>query len=211
LNSVQPTIGTSGGTLPSSPSASSRLTDAHRRLCKRLSPLLSIEATLTRKLLSIPEFAPVPPSLHAFSADPSGSSDRQQQQQKKLAIDTAMAQRALTVRAGSGWKRILQLATRAPECSGSGNGAGTSPRRPPTGDRNRDDPTGALAACRQDIISLWQDPVLREVLKERGVRPENASGFFLDDVERIAVHNYEPTPGESRGLVLGLLLVLPRF
>jgi guanine nucleotide-binding protein alpha-1 subunit len=163
-----------------------RLTDTHRRLCKRLSPLLAIEATLTRKLLAIPEFAPVLPSPSSAKAgatlgDPPTITN----------TNTTTTQPALTVRAGSGWKRLLQLAIRAPVEAEGG------PRRSAMADRNRDDPTSVLAACKQDIISLWTDPVLKEILKERGVRPENASGFFLDDVDRIAVHTYEPTPSKS--------------
>jgi len=102
----------------------------------------------------------------------------------------------LCVRAGSAWKSVLQRVT------GSGQNSDQDPddprpsghRRPNTVDaRNKDDPTLVLAASCADIVSLWQDAAVKQVLDQRGIRMEDQPGFFLDDVARVATADYEPT------------------
>ncbi|OAX37975.1 G-alpha-domain-containing protein [Rhizopogon vinicolor AM-OR11-026] len=95
----------------------------------------------------------------------------------------------ICVRAGSGWKSVLERVTlerRAPP--------GGPQRRPMTSDgRSKDDPTLVLAASKDDIISLWEDEAIQGVLRRRGVCLEDTPGFFLNDTARIATINYEPT------------------
>jgi guanine nucleotide-binding protein subunit alpha len=145
------------------------LTDNHRRIRMRLSPLLTMEAALARKLL--PE-----------NFDPERSS------------------REICVRANSGWKTTLERATSPDSRPGSSSVKSGTRRvnsRPGTSDsRNRDDPTAVLAACKDDILSLWQDPVVRDVLKKHNVRLEDSPGFFLNDAARVADSNYEPTDAD---------------
>ncbi|KAF8576685.1 G-alpha-domain-containing protein [Ramaria rubella] len=50
-----------------------------------------------------------------------------------------------------------------------------------------------LCACRDDMVALWNDALVRKILKERRVGMEELSSFFLDELERIAVPDYEPT------------------
>ncbi|KZT23005.1 G-alpha-domain-containing protein [Neolentinus lepideus HHB14362 ss-1] len=50
-----------------------------------------------------------------------------------------------------------------------------------------------LAGCREDVKALWGDAVVRDVLRRHKIRLEEASGFFLDDVDRIATREYEPS------------------
>ncbi|KAH9828694.1 uncharacterized protein C8Q71DRAFT_863810 [Rhodofomes roseus] len=54
--------------------------------------------------------------------------------------------------------------------------------------------TAVLAACRDDIITLWEDPVVRAILKRRDV------AAFLNNAARIANMNYEPADGASPSL-----------
>ena len=126
------------------------LTDNHRRIRMRLSPLISMEAALARKLL--PE-----------NFDPERTS------------------REICVRANSGWKTTLERATSPDARPGSGmakSGARRANSRPGTNDsRNRDDPTAVLAACKDDIILLWEDPVVKDVLKKHHVRLEDSPGL----------------------------------
>ncbi|EMD36098.1 hypothetical protein CERSUDRAFT_116002 [Gelatoporia subvermispora B] len=146
--------------------STSPLTDQHRRMRMRLTPLLPIEEELTKKLL--PE-----------------ANDRVQD---------------VCVRAGSGWKGVLAAisannAQNPPPPlmppSALKNGGGS---RPGTADARRsNDPTTVLAACRDDIVALWEDPVVQTVLKKRNVRLQDMPGFFLNDAGRIAAMNYEPT------------------
>ncbi|KAH9927896.1 G-protein alpha subunit [Amylocystis lapponica] len=138
--------------------STSPLTDSHRRIRMRLSPLVAIEEDLTRKLF--PE-----------------ATEKVQD---------------VCVRAGSGWKGVLAaISTNYPQEPPKDGANGKGPSRPSTG--KKDDPTSVLAACREDIISLWEDPVVRGVLKKHGVRLQDMPGFFLNDAARIATHNYEPT------------------
>lgn len=122
--------------------STSPLTDQHRRMRMRLSPLLPIEEQLTRKLL--PE-----------------ANDRLQD---------------VCVRAGSGWKGLLASLQ---DVGGSGDGKGREPRRPSTAEGKKDDPTAVLAACRDDIIALWEDPVVKSVLKRRGIRLQDMPGLCV--------------------------------
>jgi hypothetical protein len=113
-----------------------------------------------------------------------------------LAIEGALAARLhgslpaspgaeLCVRAGDDWPALLAAAA-------------------------RDDPTAALAACREDVARLWADGPTRALLARRGIRLELESGLcvmccavcrwraltrrsFLDDVERVAQLAYAPT------------------
>ena len=43
--------------------------------------------------------------------------------------------------------------------------------------RSRDDPTNVLAACKDDIVLLWGDPVVRDVLTRHNVRLEDSPGL----------------------------------
>ncbi|KAH9916664.1 G-protein alpha subunit [Fomitopsis serialis] len=137
--------------------STSPLTDQHRRMRMRLSPLLPIEEQLTRRLLP-------------------DANDRLQD---------------VCVRAGSGWKGLL--AGIQQDGGADGQARAKEPRRPSTAEGRRDDPTAVLAACRDDIIALWEDPVVRAVLKRRGVRLQDMPGFFLNDAARIATMGYDPT------------------
>ncbi|KAI0761029.1 guanine nucleotide binding protein, alpha subunit [Trametes elegans] len=55
------------------------------------------------------------------------------------------------------------------------------------------DAAEVIASCAEDMRALWADGVVRETLRRRRVRMEQAPGFFLDDIERIAARNYEPS------------------
>jgi guanine nucleotide-binding protein subunit alpha len=62
-----------------------------------------------------------------------------------------------------------------------------------TPDNAVDEVTEVIASCKDDMIALWSDPAVRTVLKIWNVRLEDSAGFFLNDVERIASRNYEPS------------------
>ncbi|KAJ7874772.1 guanine nucleotide binding protein, alpha subunit [Mycena olivaceomarginata] len=50
-----------------------------------------------------------------------------------------------------------------------------------------------LHACSEDMIRLWNDPTVKEVLKAHRLRLEDMAGFFLDSIERVTALSYEPT------------------
>ncbi|KAJ7321022.1 guanine nucleotide-binding protein alpha-4 subunit [Mycena albidolilacea] len=50
-----------------------------------------------------------------------------------------------------------------------------------------------LYACAEDMVSLWNDPTVKRVLKVHRLRLEDLAGFFLDSIERVTALSYEPT------------------
>ncbi|KAH7907599.1 guanine nucleotide binding protein, alpha subunit [Hygrophoropsis aurantiaca] len=105
----------------------------------------------------------------------------------------------ICVRAGSGWKSVLERVTEVNPLSTHTNRSG-HPRPTTSETRSKDDPTLVLAASRDDIISLWEDSAIRDVLKKRGVRLEDTAGLqvfsFLNDTARIATVDYIPTEAD---------------
>ncbi|KAH8099806.1 G-alpha-domain-containing protein [Cristinia sonorae] len=56
-----------------------------------------------------------------------------------------------------------------------------------------DDPVHVLNKCAPVIIEMWRDPMVKVRLQEKRLRLEESSGFYLDEVERIAAKMYFPT------------------
>lgn len=56
-----------------------------------------------------------------------------------------------------------------------------------------EDALEVILMSRDDIAALWGDDEVRAALEVRGLRLEDQSGFFLDDLYRIAHRGYEPT------------------
>ncbi|KZT24145.1 G-alpha-domain-containing protein [Neolentinus lepideus HHB14362 ss-1] len=54
-------------------------------------------------------------------------------------------------------------------------------------------PTSILNQLREDMVALWHDRAVREVLRRRKLRLEEGPGFFLNDIERITSLKYTPT------------------
>jgi len=50
-----------------------------------------------------------------------------------------------------------------------------------------------LCACQEDMVTLWNDKIVRKLLTAQRVGMEELSSFFLDNLTRIAVPDYEPT------------------
>ncbi|EPQ53559.1 G-alpha-domain-containing protein [Gloeophyllum trabeum ATCC 11539] len=84
----------------------------------------------------------------------------------------------VSVRSGSGWKALARLSHRT---------------RPASPDE-LEDAGRVIEACRDDIIELWADPVVQKGLKSNEIALQEQSGFFLNEVSRIAVKDYTPTP-----------------
>ncbi|EPQ53454.1 G-alpha-domain-containing protein [Gloeophyllum trabeum ATCC 11539] len=59
-----------------------------------------------------------------------------------------------------------------------------------------DEPSHVLHACSDDMIRLWKDPIVREVLDRLKLRLEEMPGFFLDDLERVTDLNYMPSDAD---------------
>lgn len=160
--------------------STSPLNDSHRRIRLRLLPLIAIEEELTRKLF--PEI-----NSNSFTGPTTGT-----------AFPPGIKE--VCVRAGSGWKGVLSQLVNAQDTNttntntngninGNGNGYPNGilktngmvngKKRQATVDTytRKDDPTTMLNACREDILALWDDPVVQGVLKKRGVRLQDMPGL----------------------------------
>ena len=73
--------------------------------------------------------------------------------------------RDVCVRPNSNWKSLIS----------SRRAASPSPAK--SRSQGGTDPTSALAALKDDIVVLWEDPSVQEVLKKRGIRLEDAPGL----------------------------------
>ncbi|TFK49487.1 G-alpha-domain-containing protein [Heliocybe sulcata] len=84
----------------------------------------------------------------------------------------------VSVRSGSGWKALARLSHR------------TRPQSPD----ELEDAGRVIEACRDDITELWADPVVQKGLSSNDIALQEQSGFFLNEVSRIASKDYVPTP-----------------
>ncbi|KAH9938925.1 G-alpha-domain-containing protein [Amylocystis lapponica] len=107
------------------------------------------------------------------------SYDRSPSTDSDSSWDTGKASE-ISVRGGSGWKALVQSRKeRHTRFSGQ---------------HELDNARQILEACRDDMVSLWEDPSIQEILREHGVALQEQPGFFLDQIQRIATVAYNPTP-----------------
>ncbi|KZT51604.1 guanine nucleotide binding protein, alpha subunit [Calocera cornea HHB12733] len=70
-------------------------------------------------------------------------------------------------------------------------------RGPGLGDRvafaDPGDAGAIISACRPELQRLWDDPFVHAVMARRKLRLEESSGFFVNDLNRIARYEYIPT------------------
>ncbi|EIW87241.1 G-alpha-domain-containing protein [Coniophora puteana RWD-64-598 SS2] len=55
------------------------------------------------------------------------------------------------------------------------------------------DPVHIMHSCAPAMMQLWDDASVRRCLKEKGLRLEESSGFFLNEIRRITALRYFPT------------------
>lgn len=55
------------------------------------------------------------------------------------------------------------------------------------------DPVHVLNSCAQPMLALWKDPSVKQRLREKRIRLEESSGFFLDEISRITALRYFPS------------------
>ncbi|KAH0591330.1 hypothetical protein H2248_001409 [Termitomyces sp. 'cryptogamus'] len=105
------------------------------------------------------------------------------------AIGSRSRGKEVTVHAHSSWKRFPF------------SGKAKSPKTPNSGEiqgwwEDPDDPVHVLNACSGAMQELWRDPRVKQRLREKRIRLEESSGFFLDDIPRITAKKYFPTDGD---------------
>ncbi|KAF7347557.1 hypothetical protein MVEN_01512100 [Mycena venus] len=145
---------------------------------RRLQPLMQLEDRLIR-LLSSPEedeathfgpwdhFAPQPYTIV-------GSKTKE-----------------VTVHTSTNWKKAFSL----------GGSKSKSPKSPNSGEiegwwEDPDDPVHTLHACAPYMQEMWRDQNVRQRLREKRIRLEESSGFYLDEIPRITAKKYIPTDAD---------------
>ncbi|KAK0448767.1 uncharacterized protein ARMOST_00355 [Armillaria ostoyae] len=59
--------------------------------------------------------------------------------------------------------------------------------------RESADAQDVITSLREDIRHLWLDERVRNALRRKGIRVEEGAGFFLNDLDRIAISSYTPS------------------
>jgi guanine nucleotide-binding protein alpha-1 subunit len=129
------------------------LSTQHLKLKMKVSPLLQIEEALTRRLTSDATIR-----IHGETVD------------SALApITDIPARREVTVNSWYPWKSYFSRPQKSRK-SDEDDEHGIDWNDPK-------DPGRVLHACREDMIQLWNDPVVREILNLAKVRVEELSGL----------------------------------
>ncbi|KAF9056992.1 G-protein alpha subunit [Panaeolus papilionaceus] len=160
---------------------SSILTERHQLLKLRLGPLRRVQTDLKRRL---GEGAEEEQDGVAAEIGPLDNSKGHRPQRREFTV------RRLHDALQKG------ASVHKPISRNFNGGAGSHSNGSHTGsdeDVTVDDATEIIASCREDMRSLWCDESVRAVLKKRKIRLEDSAGFFLDDLDRIAHRNYEPS------------------
>ncbi|OJA09485.1 hypothetical protein AZE42_05856 [Rhizopogon vesiculosus] len=140
----------------------------------RLTPLRHIEALLIAKL--------IPPNEDETASVIGSSPLSAYHSHRSRNYEHSWRTQEVFVRPGATWKGVLAKGTRGrPVSLGD------------TGMHIRDEAQEVLNSCNYDIMTLWNDKLVREVLRRRKIRLEESSGFFLNDLDRVTALNYTPS------------------
>ncbi|KAI0324728.1 G-alpha-domain-containing protein [Cubamyces sp. BRFM 1775] len=160
-----------------------QFTNTHALLKLRLVPLRRVEADLKQLIgAATDEFAP----------DSAVSFGQTEEANAAVLYDGSAARRRpaeFYVRSNVSWRETLRSAYQGLHGDSEQQLSSASL----DGQSKLEDATEIIASCAEDMQALWTDPVVREVLKRRKIRMEQTPGFFLDDIARIAVRDYEPS------------------
>ncbi|KLO10580.1 G-alpha-domain-containing protein [Schizopora paradoxa] len=212
-SSVPPSPSSTSSPPPSYP----RMTKEHLDLRTRLLPVLQTEEILIRRLLpaatasgaGLREIENSQASLFSHSSSDLGSGGRdavetgstgsgkqaqdQPQQQKPSSVSSATGRppasgtKEVSVFAGSAWKTAFSKMLSKVGSSDKGIGEDGIDWDDPN------DPTRVMNTCGPDMIKLWANADIRQLLRAQKLRLEEMPGFFLDSLERITNLQYLPS------------------
>ncbi|KDR78260.1 hypothetical protein GALMADRAFT_209667 [Galerina marginata CBS 339.88] len=170
---------------PRPPRALPRLkfTEQHRVLRMRLGPLSNVQHALEHR-------------LGTASLEPHSTSVNTAAAFEQPAPANRRALQEFSINSSNGWKSALdKFRTKNPTRQESGNSSPSSSTAKGKAKETdaEDDIVEVIASCRDDIKALWEDDIVGETLNRRKVRLEDAPGFFINDTERIANRDYQPT------------------
>ncbi|PPR03787.1 hypothetical protein CVT26_005785, partial [Gymnopilus dilepis] len=166
--------------------------EKHRRLKASLMPLtnaqLALEARLGHASLELQSTSVN--TAAPFDVAGAGTSDRGRRGPQEFSINSS-----------NGWKSALNRFRTHTGQNGKQESGNSSPTTPTATSRSNgkakaseeEEILEVIASCREDIKELWEDQIVGEVLNRRKVRLEDGPGFFINDAERIARTDYQPT------------------
>ncbi|KAI0056839.1 G-alpha-domain-containing protein [Artomyces pyxidatus] len=147
--------------------------ELHRILRLRLAPLRGVQQDLERRLGAAAEEV-VASSMRTEALPlPPGARERSSEE--------------FAVRSRDGWRSALE------RFRPRGGDVQETARAAEWRNRKAAEVTEVLAGCGEDMKALWEDSVMREILRRSKRRMEEEPGFFLNDIERIAKRDYEPS------------------
>ncbi|KAJ7938435.1 guanine nucleotide binding protein, alpha subunit [Mycena leptocephala] len=151
--------------------------DKHRLLRLRLAPLRRVQTDLEARL------GAAATELYTTSATSAAPFDSD----SPADAPVIKPHKEFSVHSTNGWKTALERFRAARRRSGEETGVLRKVRD------MEDEVADVVAGCREDMRSLWEDRVVREMLSRRKSRIEDSAGFFLNDVDRIARTDYQIT------------------
>lgn len=124
-----------------------------------------------------PSWTPSPLSPSTSLPSPGGSSNSSSKSKNQ----------EVSVHHTSNWKKAFSLGNRI-----------KSPKSAHTNEiegwwDDPSDPVHVLNSCAQPMLALWKDPSVKQRLREKRIRLEESSGFFLDEISRITALRYFPS------------------
>ncbi|TFK67591.1 G-alpha-domain-containing protein [Pluteus cervinus] len=147
--------------------ASPRIPAELMKVKQRLSPLLQVEDTLTRKL------------------NPTGSDEVEATRLVPARLGLKDGPKEVAVHSASGWKSAFS------RLMNTGRDSIDTLNDVDWNDPN--EPGAVLHRCSEDMTKLWQDPVVHQILEKRNLRIQELAGFFLDSLDRVTAPRYMPT------------------
>ncbi|EIW55448.1 G-alpha-domain-containing protein [Trametes versicolor FP-101664 SS1] len=145
------------------------LTAEHLKLKLRLAPLVQVEETLVRKLTQAGSGEMEATQLQMLGGNASHA-DRARALDREVAVNSQFA-----------WKGVFHKMI------------GRSSMDSEADFNDPDDPGRILCACAEDMVTLWNDPLIKSLLRSQGTRLEDMPGFFLDSLERVTHPKYVPS------------------
>ncbi|KAI0248951.1 G-alpha-domain-containing protein [Lactifluus subvellereus] len=151
-----------------SDTASFSLTEKHRLLRLRLAPLRGVQQDLQHRLGAATVEESSNPGSGAVLPRPS----------------------EFAIRSRDGWRSALERFRARPQ------DAQETARAADARVRKAAEVTEVVVGCADDMKALWEDGVVQEMLRRKKIRMEEEPGFFLNDIERIAAREYEPSDND---------------
>ncbi|KAF8156551.1 guanine nucleotide binding protein, alpha subunit [Crassisporium funariophilum] len=168
---------------------SSLLTSKHQILKMRLGPLRRVEADLKKRL-----GAGADEELDgmAQTLGPLGTETDTQALMKRPRREFSVRKLKEALESGAA-AAAIQSSSRSGSVHGHGAVEEERSGEELSSSPGVDEATEVIASCKEDMQALWADEAVRVVLKKRKIRMEDSAGFFLDDLNRIANRDYEPS------------------